>query len=159
MFCQKCGKEINENAVICVNCGCEVSNNIKDNRKKSQYGLILVLEFVAMFFSISGCAMFSAREIAEEWFLSKFFLFFAICALICSLCSLICIVISMVNKIYIVHILELLFSILSFLFAVGVLIGIWAYWKIFIAVIIFGTLMLVPQGIVFYLLCFKSDTK
>lgn len=27
MFCQKCGKEINDEAVICVGCGCPVKSN------------------------------------------------------------------------------------------------------------------------------------
>jgi len=26
-FCSSCGKEVNENAVICVNCGCSLENN------------------------------------------------------------------------------------------------------------------------------------
>jgi len=26
-FCSNCGKEVNENAVICVNCGCSLGNN------------------------------------------------------------------------------------------------------------------------------------
>lgn len=26
-FCSNCGKEVNENAVICVNCGCSLENN------------------------------------------------------------------------------------------------------------------------------------
>ena len=26
-FCSSCGKEVNENAVICVNCGCSLGNN------------------------------------------------------------------------------------------------------------------------------------
>ena len=27
MFCSKCGKEINNDAVVCVHCGCAVKNN------------------------------------------------------------------------------------------------------------------------------------
>ena len=27
MFCSKCGKEINEEAVVCIHCGCAVENN------------------------------------------------------------------------------------------------------------------------------------
>lgn len=27
MFCTKCGKEINDQAVVCVHCGCAVENN------------------------------------------------------------------------------------------------------------------------------------
>ena len=31
MFCSKCGKEINDEAVICVHCGCAVNNNNLSN--------------------------------------------------------------------------------------------------------------------------------
>ena len=35
-FCTKCGKEINENAVICLNCGCAQENvKPKENDSKS----------------------------------------------------------------------------------------------------------------------------
>ena len=27
MFCTKCGKEVNDEAVVCVHCGCAISNN------------------------------------------------------------------------------------------------------------------------------------
>ena len=27
MYCRNCGKEINDNAVICINCGCAVDGN------------------------------------------------------------------------------------------------------------------------------------
>ena len=27
MFCKKCGKEINDEAVVCVNCGCAIDDN------------------------------------------------------------------------------------------------------------------------------------
>lgn len=30
-FCSNCGKEVNENAVICVNCGCSLENNSSVN--------------------------------------------------------------------------------------------------------------------------------
>ena len=32
MFCSKCGKEINDKAVICLYCGCD-ANNIKEKSK------------------------------------------------------------------------------------------------------------------------------
>ena len=27
MFCSKCGKEVNDDAVVCVHCGCAIENN------------------------------------------------------------------------------------------------------------------------------------
>ena len=32
MYCQNCGKEISDNAVICVNCGCATDNYKKSNK-------------------------------------------------------------------------------------------------------------------------------
>ena len=29
MFCSKCGKEVDDEAVVCVNCGCAIKNNNK----------------------------------------------------------------------------------------------------------------------------------
>lgn len=33
MFCQKCGKEINDDAAVCIHCGCSTGNN--DTAQKS----------------------------------------------------------------------------------------------------------------------------
>lgn len=33
MFCSKCGKEINDEAVICVHCGCDTKNQSKKEGK------------------------------------------------------------------------------------------------------------------------------
>lgn len=39
MFCEKCGKELFDEAVICPNCGCPTSNYLK-NQNQQQYGNI-----------------------------------------------------------------------------------------------------------------------
>ncbi len=36
MFCSKCGKEIDNEAVVCVHCGCPTSNFEKNNKGKDQ---------------------------------------------------------------------------------------------------------------------------
>ena len=33
-YCRECGKEINEKAVVCPNCGCRVSNSIATDKSK-----------------------------------------------------------------------------------------------------------------------------
>jgi len=40
MFCNKCGKEVNDEAVVCVGCGCSLkqSSELKDNK-----GLVALL--------------------------------------------------------------------------------------------------------------------
>lgn len=34
MFCSKCGKEINDDAVVCINCGCPTANFQQDSKNK-----------------------------------------------------------------------------------------------------------------------------
>ena len=53
MFCSKCGKEIDDAAVVCVGCGCAVNKSIdvKDNR-----GLITIL--LCWFLGILGAHRF-----------------------------------------------------------------------------------------------------
>ncbi|MEE2953583.1 MAG: TM2 domain-containing protein [Bacteroidota bacterium] len=42
MFCQKCGNKINnEDAVVCINCGCSLSMNL--NHTSNNRGLIVIL--------------------------------------------------------------------------------------------------------------------
>lgn len=38
MFCQKCGKEINDDAVVCVGCGCSVQqkSSVSDNQSTKE---------------------------------------------------------------------------------------------------------------------------
>lgn len=36
MFCSKCGKEINDEAVVCVHCGCATSNLKEESKQKDQ---------------------------------------------------------------------------------------------------------------------------
>ena len=36
MFCSKCGKEINDEAVVCVHCGCATGNLQKESKEKDQ---------------------------------------------------------------------------------------------------------------------------
>lgn len=45
MFCSNCGKEIDDKAVVCVNCGCIVSNNktIATSEKSFVTALLLCL--------------------------------------------------------------------------------------------------------------------
>lgn len=45
MFCKNCGKEINNNAVICIHCGCGVAdeNNKKVENSKAGLGVLFAL--------------------------------------------------------------------------------------------------------------------
>lgn len=63
MYCQNCGKEINEKAVVCIGCGAPVNNyynNLKINNKpKKGKGIAsMVLGIIAVFYCLSAFAAF-----------------------------------------------------------------------------------------------------
>lgn len=43
MFCQNCGAEINDNAVVCVKCGCAVNNKKTESSSEDNKWLIVLL--------------------------------------------------------------------------------------------------------------------
>lgn len=50
-YCQKCGKEIVDEAVVCTGCGCSVEVNVKKNADGGEDGLAVA----AKVFLILGC--------------------------------------------------------------------------------------------------------
>ncbi|MBR5278541.1 MAG: DUF4190 domain-containing protein [Clostridia bacterium] len=60
MFCPKCGKEINDEAVVCVNCGCAVNNakvktaSNSDGKGFAIASLICGIVSIIMFAIITG---------------------------------------------------------------------------------------------------------
>lgn len=52
-FCSKCGKEIMEEAVICVHCGCEIADKSQSNEVKEvdevSVGLCIVAALIPLF--------------------------------------------------------------------------------------------------------------
>lgn len=49
MYCKNCGHEINDNAVVCINCGCSVENKPQNFEKTS------TVQTVAKVFMILSC--------------------------------------------------------------------------------------------------------
>ena len=45
MFCKNCGNEVNDNAVICVKCGCSLKDEPKKNENNNQWLITLLLCF------------------------------------------------------------------------------------------------------------------
>jgi len=37
MFCEKCGKEVNDEAVICVGCGCEIKTSVANTKPQKMF--------------------------------------------------------------------------------------------------------------------------
>lgn len=50
MFCTKCGKEISDQAVVCVNCGCAVDSKFNLNKQQTNdtSKLYLILKYVSV---------------------------------------------------------------------------------------------------------------
>lgn len=61
-FCEKCGSEINENAVICTKCGCAVDNRSCSpvGQLKTNRGLLKYILFSLLTFGIYGIVVNSA---------------------------------------------------------------------------------------------------
>lgn len=52
-FCSKCGKEVHEEAEICMNCGCRIKNasilNSNDGKNAARFALTFFLGFIGSF--------------------------------------------------------------------------------------------------------------
>ncbi len=56
MYCRECGKEINDKAVVCVHCGCSVTNQIQQSIKpQKSYAVALLL---CLFLGVLGAHHF-----------------------------------------------------------------------------------------------------
>lgn len=70
MFCKNCGKEVNDNAVICPNCGVQLaqlkgSNAVDETKSNSMAVIGFILSF---FISIAGliCSIIAYRKCRDE---------------------------------------------------------------------------------------------
>ena len=70
MFCKKCGNEVNDEAVICIHCGCELDNGkTKDNNQsKTGIGVVMAL-FLGVIGLIIGICLYPAGTIARKTFI------------------------------------------------------------------------------------------
>lgn len=83
MFCKKCGKEINDDAVVCVHCGCSVedkkpvSNNQDFNAPKTGMGVILGL-FLGIIGLIIGILIYPEGTVARKSFIKAWGITFGV---------------------------------------------------------------------------------
>lgn len=65
MYCQNCGQEVNDNAVVCVHCGCPLKSNgsiaNSENKTVSTTGLLLGL-FLGLIGLIIGIVIYKDDE-------------------------------------------------------------------------------------------------
>ena len=65
MFCSKCGKEINDDAVICIHCGCSVKQ-ITNKKRQNNSGCFVVFIILTVLFFIGIIAAVVLAEIDEN---------------------------------------------------------------------------------------------
>ncbi len=83
MFCKNCGKEVNENAVVCIHCGAAISNKPAtqvtglNGESKTALGVVLGL-FLGLIGLIIGLCMFPSGSEERSTFLKGWGITFAI---------------------------------------------------------------------------------
>ena len=73
MYCRKCGHEIHDEAVVCVNCGCAVEENSyhakpEHNTSKTVVGVLFAL-LLGLIGLIIGICMYPEETVARKSFL------------------------------------------------------------------------------------------
>lgn len=66
MFCKTCGKEINDKAVVCVHCGCSVTEQKKEPDKKKKKKLSLIVFAIVFLFVFIVAVGSSDTEPTDE---------------------------------------------------------------------------------------------
>ena len=69
MFCNNCGSQIDDNAVVCPNCGVVTNNYIaKNTNQNNETNVLAIVGFILSFFiAIAGliCSIIGYRKAAE----------------------------------------------------------------------------------------------
>ena len=71
MFCKKCGKEIDDQAVICIGCGCAVEEQPKKTKAdESKTGMGILFGFLSVIGLIIGLCLYKPKTVERKTFLS-----------------------------------------------------------------------------------------
>lgn len=102
MFCKKCGKEVNDDAVVCIHCGCslkEDENKKEMNESKTGIGVLMGL-FLGIIGLVIGICMYPAGTLARKTFLKAWGTTFGVCVAILVVCYIIilCVAGSMISQ-------------------------------------------------------------
>ncbi len=67
MYCKNCGKEVNDNAVVCPNCGAQIAP-FKNTEEKRTCTIAIVGFVLSFFFAIAGliCSIIARKKCNEE---------------------------------------------------------------------------------------------
>lgn len=77
MFCPKCGKEVDENTDVCINCGkiLDLSTEKEYNKPKTDLGILTGI-FLGIIGLIIGICLFPEKTIARKTFVKSWLLTF-----------------------------------------------------------------------------------
>ena len=81
MYCRKCGKEIDDEAIVCIHCGCAVQETKKDTEQDtSKTGIgILMGWLLGLIGLIIGLCLYKPDTVARKTFLKAWGITFGIC--------------------------------------------------------------------------------
>ena len=86
MFCKKCGKEINDDAAVCIHCGCAVAKEVEKDHNQPKNGIGFVMAFfLGIIGLIIGICMYPAGTIARETFIKSWCITFFVTLVVCLL--------------------------------------------------------------------------
>lgn len=80
MYCKKCGQEVNDEAVVCVHCGCAIKEDKTSeemNKEKTGIGVLMGL-FLGIIGLIIGIVIYPQDTIARKTFLKGWGIAFGI---------------------------------------------------------------------------------
>lgn len=82
MFCRKCGAEINDEAVVCIKCGCSVEEKKPErptevDEPKTSIGVVLGL-FLGLIGLLIGSLLYKEGTIARKTFIKGWAIAFAV---------------------------------------------------------------------------------
>ena len=66
MYCQKCGKEIDNEAVICPSCGVSTNNTKQKPKKKKKHGCLIGIIIILIIFVLFLVIVFSGDDTAPS---------------------------------------------------------------------------------------------
>lgn len=78
MFCQHCGGEVKDEAMVCIHCGCALKNQVNTNpitnTDTPKTGMGVLLAFVGLIGLIIGLVIYPTGTVARHTFLKGFWI-------------------------------------------------------------------------------------
>lgn len=103
MFCKKCGKEVNDEAMVCVHCGCSIKEDEtkKDlNESKTVIGVLMGL-FLGIIGLVIGICLYPSGTVARKTFIKAWGITFGIgvAVIVVAYIIILCVAGSMISQI------------------------------------------------------------